>query len=136
MAILVVDDEDLPLLKRAFAASCPQRKIIGCTSAVDALAEVEKLTPDRLAELLIVTDLKMPGMDGKELIRSIRERWSPGPVIIALSTSSYRKDIDDVFAAGANAYHEKPMGYHETVGLCEQITTYWDSVRQPAPTPD
>lgn len=133
MAILVVDDEDLPLLERAFSTSSPLRKIIGCNTAAAALEAIEQLTPDRLAELLVVTDLKMPGMDGKELIRSIRKRWSPGPVIIALSTSSYRKDIDDVFEAGANAYHEKPMGYHETVNLCEQITTYWDSVRQPAP---
>lgn len=133
MAILVVDDEDLPLLERAFAASNPLRKIIGCDSAARALEQMEGLTPDRLAELLVVTDLKMPGMDGKELIRAIRERWTPGPVIIALSTSSYRKDIDDVYQAGANAYHEKPMGYHDTVQLCESITTYWDSARQPAP---
>lgn len=131
MTILIVDDQDLPLLERAFLAASPKRRVLGCTGAASALDRLEQLSTERLSDLLIVTDLKMPGLDGTNFIATIRHRWSPGPVIIALSTSSYRKDIDAVFEAGANAYHEKPMGYHDTVELCSRITAYWDGSERP-----
>jgi len=139
MTLLVVDDDatDRELLRVAFAKVEPLRECITYESALDALDWLENAHDDGHfpRSLLIVTDLKMPQVDGAQLISRIRERWKPGPRVIALSTSQQDMDLARAYAAGANAYHTKPMGFHETVELCKQISSYWNLVATPSTAP-
>lgn len=59
---------------------------------------------------LIMLDLNLPGIDGRELLRQVRARDPERTVpIIVLSTSSHPKDIDNCYRAGADAYMVKPL---------------------------
>lgn len=134
MQFLIVDDEpsDLELLEVAFAKVSDSQSTLQFSSANSALAELERAVVDGRGDaIIIVTDLKMPRMDGIQFTTELRNRWAPGPLVIGLSTSGRQSDIDAFFRAGGNSYHEKPMGYHGTVELCEQIRSYWSTIELP-----
>lgn len=132
--VLVVDDEqdDLDILSHAFG-----RVVDGAIRAErgarGALAWLE--TFPALDELVVVTDLNMPVVDGCEFIAEVRAKFGVAPVMLVLSTSDRPSDIDRAYAAGANGYHAKPMGYHDTARMCEGIVQYWSSLaRLPGPS--
>lgn len=75
---------------------------------------------------LILLDLRLPRIDGLEVLRIIKS--SPGlrdiPVVV-LTTSSNDKDITQAYDLGANSYLVKPVGFKD---FCEMMTTlgyYW-----------
>ena len=79
---------------------------------------------------LVILDLNMPGKDGREALREIREnnRTRHIPVIM-MSTSHNEYDIKFTYKAGANTYFSKPSSFQELVVLCRRITDYWSSAR-------
>ena len=116
--ILVVDDSAYARRMIRFAlVSYPQYELIEALSGADAL---EKIDGGRID--LVITDLKMPGMDGLDLIREIRRR--PGyellPIIMLTG------EVDDgnrelARAAGASALIFKPFLPEQISGLIEAI---------------
>lgn len=78
------------------------RKVAACLLS-DAVALAERAS-------LVMLDLNLPGVDGRELLKKVRaldpERAVP---IIVLSTSSHPRDIDNCYRAGADAYMVKPL---------------------------
>ena len=65
---------------------------------------------------LILLDLNLPKVDGREILNSIRqnERYARLPVII-VTNSDYGKDISDCFSLGAHAYLEKPSDFNQLI---------------------
>jgi len=106
MRILIVDDE--PQITRVLRTSLQSNghEVTVAQDGVDALAKFMKAKPD-----LVITDLAMPGMDGIELTRSIRER-SQVPVIVL---SVRNQDASKVAALdeGADDYITKPFSIQE-----------------------
>jgi CheY-like chemotaxis protein/anti-sigma regulatory factor (Ser/Thr protein kinase) len=101
--ILIVDDNPLnrELIIAAvdgFACSCEQAE-----NGREALEKVQMLSYS-----LIFMDLLMPGMDGFETVRQIRERGIATP-IIALSALSMKQDKERAFGVGCNAFISKPI---------------------------
>lgn len=138
MTYVLVDDDpaDLELLRVALSDVVAGRDIVACTNADAALEWLEEnLGANAAAPLTVITDLKMPRCDGAQLVETIRRRWPPGPVVIVLSTSERQSDATRAFAAGGNAYHAKPMGFHDTVELCRRIDSYWSTVVPPVALP-
>src|SRR5262245_54794993 len=84
MKILVVEDEQLALedLLCMLQPCAAGHTIIGCTAAIEALADAAQEPPD-----LIITDIRMPGMDGLELIRQLKAQ-NAGLAAIVLSGHS------------------------------------------------
>lgn len=125
--ILILDDnpDDLEILSTAFSSIAEVSGVVMCHSAHEALHRLEDPTRVSLEKTIVVTDLNMPRVDGFEFIQMLRATQDPTPVVIVLSTSSRRLEIDRAYRVGANAYHTKPMGYQETVDLCESIVSYW-----------
>lgn len=103
MQVLVVDDQ------RVFShlVAAWLRKLLGAvrvelaTSAAEALSLMESMTPD-----LIITDLRMPGMDGFELTRKIKEK-APAPVVILMTSVEPPQFREHAHAAGADYCVEK-----------------------------
>ena len=65
---------------------------------------------------LMLLDLNLPKVDGREILNTIRqnERYASLPVII-VTNSDYGKDISDCFSLGAHAYLEKPSDFNHLV---------------------
>jgi CheY-like chemotaxis protein len=75
---------------------------------------------------LVLLDLKMPKANGFEILRWIRNHptLSRLPVIV-LSGSELQEDIKNAYAAGANSYLVKPLGFDQLVDLVRTINTVW-----------
>lgn len=129
--VLLVDDNqaDLEILRLAFE-DIPSITVVPQHSGHSALKWL--LTTHLTSDVLMVTDLNMPVMDGIRLIQEVRQACDVPPISLVVSTSDRPVDIGRAYAGGANGYHTKPMGFHETKSLCRQIVDYWcTSVARP-----
>jgi CheY-like chemotaxis protein len=75
---------------------------------------------------LILLDLNLPRMTGREVLERIRQhnRMWPIPVVV-LTTSSRLEDIDTMYRAGANTYIQKPTDFDRFVDVLRTIHHYW-----------
>jgi two-component system response regulator len=86
------------------------------------------------APRVILLDLKMPKVDGIEVLRAIRgdERTKAIPVVI-LTSSREQRDIVEGYRLGVNAYIQKPVDFDEFRTVIEQIGMFWLVVNEPPP---
>ncbi len=75
---------------------------------------------------LILLDLKLPKVDGLEVLRRLRshERTRLLPVVI-LSSSREHRDMLDGYSLGANSYVRKPVSFEQFVRTVELLRSYW-----------
>jgi two-component system, response regulator len=87
---------------------------------------------------LIMLDLKMPKMDGLQVLQVLRRvHWddhSRLPPVIILTSSKHQKDILDAYNLGAHSYIQKPIGFSKLVEAVRQIVEYWLGLNQYPPT--
>jgi len=81
---------------------------------------------------LILLDIKLPGMDGVEVLKRIKEdpRLKTIPVIM-LTTSKREEDIARSYQFYANSYLTKPVGFKEFEEKVRQLDFYWMKVNEP-----
>ncbi len=75
---------------------------------------------------LILLDLRLPRMDGLEVLRLIKEneRLKTIPVVV-LSTSDAERDMTEAYKNHANSYLVKPLGFEDFQQLMDDLGTYW-----------
>jgi CheY-like chemotaxis protein len=138
--ILLVEDEssDIELLKIAFertGLSNPIQTVNNGEEAVDYLTGKGPFSHRSTSPVpkAIITDLKMPQMDGIELLRWIKANpnYRVIPTIV-LTSSTTRGDVNAAYDCGASAYFVKPVTFPELTSLVRIIAEYW----QLALTPD
>jgi two-component system response regulator len=83
---------------------------------------------------VVLLDLKLPRVDGLEVLRRVKqeERTRSLPVVV-LTSSKEERDIADSYQLGANGYLVKPVGFEEYVSLVRLACRYWCEINQPAP---
>ncbi len=115
--LLVVDDE--PNLLRAVAASLRAEgyEVVTARNGREALVRVAETVPD-----LVVSDIRMPGVDGYHLARQLREsaRTALVPVVF-LTAKDEVADRVEGFRAGVDAYLTKPFEPDELVAVIRNI---------------
>jgi len=104
--ILVVDDE--PQIRRSLQINLEQRNFVVVTAASgeEALEAMIHRPPD-----VVIVDLVLPGMDGVELTKRVREH-SPVPIIILSAIGNEQKKVE-ALESGADDYVTKPFGTEE-----------------------
>src|SRR3954451_1444953 len=101
--LIIVDDDHSVLRVTERILALEGYRIVGCTSAAEALRVLELQSFDAM-----LCDVQMPGMDGIQLLRSMRSRGLDLPVVLI----SGQADLDSAVAAveyGARRYLIKPV---------------------------
>ncbi len=127
--LLVVEDsdEDFDTVLEAARAAGLQHEIRRATSGdecVRLLCDNER--EGRANPKFVLLDLNTPRSDGRDALLNIRqnERLRALPLVV-LSTSNNPRDLEFCYAAGANAYHTKPVSYPEHLKTLQEIFSYW-----------
>ena len=135
LLIMVAEDDadDRVLLSDAFAESGVQVEIEFVADGVELLARLAErdALPDHGLPDLVLLDLNMPRMDGREALRAIRDndRLRHLPVII-LTTSRAELDIRLSYQLGANSYVAKPRRFDELIMVLRSLERYWMDIVQ------
>lgn len=131
--ILLVEDNpnDVALTKRALEKNNIANKVIVARDGAEALdclfgtGEYAGKDTCALPEVVLL-DLKMPKVDGMEVLRRIRSdsRLRLLPVVI-LTSSDEDRDMVDGYSLGANSYIQKPVDFNKFVEAVKQLGIYW-----------
>jgi len=83
---------------------------------------------------VILLDLKLPRVDGLEVLRQIKadERLRMIPVVV-LTSSHEEKDKMRSYKLGVNAYVVKPVDFHEFVNAVKELGIFWGVINEPPP---
>jgi two-component system response regulator len=83
---------------------------------------------------LVLLDLKLPKVDGIEVLRAVKAdpRTKAIPVVI-LTASKEERDLVDGYRVGVNAYIQKPVDFDQFRQIVEQLGLFWLVVNQPPP---
>jgi CheY-like chemotaxis protein len=138
--ILLVEDnpDDAELTLRAFRKNHIQNTIHVARDGAEALDWLAAADPASGAFLelptVILLDLKLPKIDGLEVLRRIRasERTRLLPVVI-LTTSREDADLVSGYRLGANSYVRKPVDFGAFVDAARQLGLYWLVLNEPPP---
>jgi two-component system, response regulator len=132
--ILLVEDnpDDVELTRRAFKKSNLMNDLVVARDGEEA---VEMLHGDnRILPALVLLDLKLPKIDGLEVLRRIRadERTKLCPVVI-LTSSREERDLIKGYKNGANSYIRKPVDFDKFVEAVQNLGLYWLVLNEPPP---
>ena len=131
--ILLVEDnpDDVQLTLRALKKNKIMNEVVVAQDGVEALEYLfgtgkyagrdTKVLPQ-----VVLLDLKMPRMDGHEVLQRIRkdERTKLLPIVI-LTTSSEDRDRVESYKVGANSYIRKPVDFNQFAEAVQQLGLYW-----------
>ncbi|HCZ13112.1 MAG TPA: response regulator [Candidatus Accumulibacter sp.] len=78
---------------------------------------------------LILLDLNMPGMDGREFLVAIKQDPALCAIpVVVVSTSEVDRDVRDIYRLGASGYLAKPLDVDEFISGIRLLTDYWMSL--------
>jgi CheY-like chemotaxis protein len=128
MLVVEDSDEDFDTLLEAV-------RLCGSTTCIDragsggaCLALLTGTIEERLSVLpaLILMDLNSHGLDGREALVAIKKTAHLKHIpLVVLTTSANVKDVAFCYAAGANAYHVKPVRHDQYLLLLQSMMNYW-----------
>ena len=135
-AILLVEDNpmDVDLTVRAFKRRHLTNPIEVARDGEEALACITRWEAGAPPPAIILLDLKLPRVDGIEVLRQLKghPQYRTIPVVV-LTTSAEDADIQAAYALGANSYIVKPVDFDAFVEVAAQIDLYWTMLNRPAP---
>jgi CheY-like chemotaxis protein len=138
--ILLVEDDprDVELTLTALDDYKLANEVVVCRDgqeALDYLYARGKFS-DRTNEnpAVILLDLKLPKVDGLEVLQQIKsdERLRMIPVVV-LTSSHEEKDMMRSYKLGVNAYVVKPVDFHEFINAVKELGMFWAVINEPPP---
>jgi len=141
--LLLVEDnpDDELLIKRALNKYNVLNEIVVAHDGVEALdylfgeGEFEGRDTGNMPQVVLL-DLKLPRLDGLEVLRRLRtdHRTRLLPVVV-LTSSDEEKDIIESYELGANSYVRKPVDFVQFADAVQQLGLYWLLLNQPSHLP-
>ncbi len=139
--ILLVEDheDDVDLTLRALKRNNIRNEVVVARDGVEALDYLWGTGAHAgrdIAQMpqVILLDLKLPKVDGLEVLRQVRsdERTKLLPVVI-LTSSREQQDMIESYSLGANSYVRKPVDFNQFVEAVRQLGLYWLVLNEPPP---
>lgn len=144
-SILLVEDnpDDIDLTLRAFRKNVIQNPIHVCEDGPSALEFLQGQDPKARGTyvnplpVVMLLDLKLPKMDGLEVLERVRHhpRTQFLPTVI-LTSSREERDLVESYRLGANSYVRKPVSFGEFVEAVRELGLYWLLINEIALPPD
>lgn len=133
--ILLVEDnaDDEALAIRALKKAGVTEQICVARDGVEALDFLygEQATKNPIKLKVILLDLKLPRMDGLDVIREIRKKHTNYQLpIVVLTSSDEQSDIHNCYELGANSYICKPIDFSSFTHAVQQLANYWLHLNQ------
>lgn len=130
--LLVEDNKDHAELiirsLKSHSADCIIQHVQDGSQALDYIFQHNDFANSKQPHLpsLIIADLRMPGVDGLEVLRQVKadEKLRSIPIVV-LTTSKANQDMVDAFAHHANSYLVKPFDYDIFKSQILDLCTYW-----------
>ncbi|MBK5963643.1 two-component system response regulator [Thiocystis minor] len=132
--ILLVEDNpmDLDLARRAFARCNPSNPIEVARDGQEVLDWIPRWEAGEPLPLLILLDLKLPRVDGLEVLRRLRAHpISQALPVVVLTSSSDEGDIATAYRLHANSYIIKPVNFEAFMEVAARIEQYWRLINHP-----
>lgn len=126
----VIHVEDNPahadLIRRQLLRARPDLKVVHFADGDAALRCLTNWPEDAAAPKLVLLDLRLPKIDGLEVLRQLKEhpRLRRLPVIV-LSTSTAQRDLVDAYRHGANSYLVKPLEFEPFREMIMALCQFW-----------
>ena len=135
--VLLIEDNlsDIELTKRAFKKNHIPNEILVMEDGQDALDYLfDSSNSSGQLPVLTLLDLKLPRIDGLEVLNRIRSdsRTKRLPVVM-LTSSKEESDIAAAYDNGANSYIRKPVDFKQFVESIRTLVIYWLSLNEPPP---
>jgi CheY-like chemotaxis protein len=132
--ILLVEDNpvDLDLTLRAFKSRKLTNTIEIARDGEEALEYIEKWENGAPYPAVILLDLKLPKINGLEVLEVLKNhpKFKTIPVVI-LTTSSESSDVKAAYKLGVNSYIVKPVDFDKFIEVAEHIELYWSVMNHP-----
>src|SRR5579862_1235599 len=139
--ILLVEDnpDDEALTLRALKKNNIRNEIVVAHDGEEALDFLLGTGPYSERDLtqmpsVVLLDLKLPKVDGLEVLRQMRaqENTKRIPVVI-LTSSNEERDRIESYGLGCNSYVRKPVDFNQFIEAVRQLGLYWLVLNEPAP---
>ena len=136
--LLLVEDnpDDEALMLRAFKKSNIKEEVVVVRDGAEAVQYLleQGTNGDECREVLprvVFLDLKLPRLDGLEVLQRIRSNPATRllPVVI-LTTSGQVEDLRRSYVLGASSFVRKPLSYSELIKVASHLVTYWLTINQ------
>lgn len=139
--ILLVEDSvnDVKLTTGALRAAGLANEIVVCRDGVEAIdylfrQGVHSGRGDETCPAVVLLDLKMPRMDGLEVLSKVRAdpRFKTLPIVM-ITSSAEEQDMIRSYNLGVNGYVVKPVTHDEFINAIKEVGLFWAVVNQPPP---
>ena len=131
--ILLVEDNpmDVDLTLRAFGRRRVTNPIQVARDGEEALAWMPRWEAGEPWPVVVLLDLKLPKVDGLEVLRQLKQHPSLRVIpVVVLTTSGEAADVQAAYLLGANSYTVKPVEFERFMEVSAQVDTYWSAVNQ------
>jgi two-component system response regulator len=90
-------------------------------------------SPDHPPQLILL-DLKLPKVDGLQVLREIKSKSETRPIpVVALTSSKEEKDMVACYQLGVNSYIQKPVDFDQFRDAIKTLGLYWTKLNEPPP---
>lgn len=130
--ILLVEDntDEVDLAMRVLAKELPKCRVARAKDGVEALEYLAGNDPKSFPKVIFL-DLKLPRLNGQEVLRALKTDPKTRNIPVVVMTSSQeQRDVIDCYALGANSYIVKPIDFREYFQVISGIAKYWLAFNQ------